>query len=290
MNFVFYLHDEQDLATFERKVLWFKSRYQLISQQELHDCIIGKSKLKNSCHLTVDDGWRSTYDVIFPVLKKYQIPFSIFVSPEIVRTGKNFWYYTMKNCDEDILKHMLVEKSFYKEEAVKYPFDLLAKEIPTKEIYALLDEYKQINHLTENRGFINNFELLEMHASGLVEVGAHTLSHPILANESSETSKQEIQQSVILLSEMLGHAVKSFAYPNGLYGPDFTDREISYVKECGVELAFSVDPGYLTSRVNPLAIPRVGSESRLKLGRLGCWLPSVTNQAGIRKKIKSLLR
>ena len=93
MNFAYYLHDEKSQEQFEQTLLWFKSRYNLVSINELREHIYNGRPLDNACMLSVDDGWRSTYDVIFPVMKKYNVPFTIFVSPHVMETGMNFWYY-----------------------------------------------------------------------------------------------------------------------------------------------------------------------------------------------------
>lgn len=285
MNFAFYLHDEKSQAEFEKKLLWFKSRYNLVSINDLRDHIYTGKPLTNACMLSVDDGWRSTYEVIYPVMKKHNVPFTIFVSPHVLETGMNFWYYTMRFCDEAVLKQMLVDKGYYSAEAQKYSFEMLAKEIPIDDLYSVLVEYKAKHNIDEPRGFCNTSEILEMHKSGLVEVGAHTMIHPILSREDAERSKKEIKDSIDKLSDLLQTPVHSFAYPNGLEYIDFGEREMAYAKEAGIDMAFSVNPGVITTKTNPLAIPRWGSEARLKFGRLGMYLPSRMNQAGIRKEL-----
>jgi len=73
-------------------------------------------------------------------------------------------------------------------------------------------------------------ELKEAYDSGLVAVGAPTQNHPILANETEQTSRYEIQSSILELSDMLGTQVKYFAYPNGIPSLDFGEREIDVLK------------------------------------------------------------
>lgn len=286
MNFAFYLHDEKSQEEFERTLLWFKSRYNLVGMQELREHIYESKPLKNACMLSVDDGWRSTYDVIFPVMKKHNVPFTIFVSPEVMETGMNFWYYTMRFCNEEELKDIMIRRGYFSQEIHKYPIEFIFKEIQVDEIYDVLAEY-QDNHpeLTIPRGFMNTKEVLELHKSGLVEVGAHTMVHPILANETEERSSKQIQLSVIQLSNLLDYGVKTLAYPNGIEGLDYGTREQNYAKSAGVDMAFSVNPGVINSSTNPLSIPRWGSIARLKFGRLGMFLPSRMNQAQIRKEI-----
>lgn len=286
MNFAFYLHDELSQDNFEQTLLWFKSRYNIVSMQEMREHIYDGRLLKNSCVLTVDDGWRSTYDVIFPVMKKHNIPFTIFVSPHVMETGMNFWYYTIKFCNQEELKEMVIKRGFFTENVREYPCELIFKEMLIDQVYDVLNEYlKKHPEISIPRGFINTQEVLEMQKSGLVEVGAHTMVHPILKSESAERANSEIVDSVTKLSSILDKQVKSFAYPNGIEGLDYDYRDEQLVKAAGVDLAFSVNPGAITSGVNPLSIPRFGSMGRLKFGRLGAYLPSRANQKGIREQI-----
>lgn len=286
MNIAFYLHDEKSQETFERTLVWFKNRYDLVGMQELREHIYENKPLKNACMLSVDDGWRSTYEIIFPVMKKHNVPFTIFVSSEVMETGMNFWYHTMRFCNEDELKDIMICRGYFSQEIHKYPIEFIFKEIQVDEIYDVLAEY-QSNHpeLSIPRGFMNTQEVLELHKSGLVEVGAHTMIHPILANETEERSCKEIQQSVARLSDLLDYEVKALAYPNGIEGLDYGKREQDYAKSVGIDMAFSVDPGVITPNTNPMSIPRWGSTARLKFGRLGMYLPSRMNQTKIRKEI-----
>lgn len=287
MNFVFYLHDEVDRHSFEQKLLWLKSKFHLISACQIGEILNGRTDLHNACMLSVDDGWRSTYDVIYPVMKKHNVPFTIFVSPLVTVSESNFWTHTFQFCQTSELKDIMVERGYFHKDVMKYPVDLMFKEICIDQVYDVLNEFL-IKHpeIEIPRGFINRKELLEMHNSGLVEIGAHTLTHPILKNETFEVCTQEIKRSVEELSEILNYNVHTFAFPNGLEGVDFSEREMKIAKEAGIDLAFSVNPGIITRNTNPLAIPRWGSVARLRFGRLGQYLPSRADQAKIRNEIR----
>ena len=291
MNFVFYLHNEPSLDLFERKLVWFKQRYNLISYNELYDSIYSHKRLNNACHLTVDDGWLSTYQVIFPVMKKYGIPFTIFVSPTVCLSGQNFWYKDITGVDENYLKEMMITKGLYQKGIEKFPAELLLKEISIDSVYKLLDEYWTINNNKNRqpRGFINVDELKEMYSSNLVEVGAHTISKQILSKEDAHRSEYEIIESISKLASVLNKEITAFAYPNGLKNIDFGQREMNAAKKAGIKMAFSVNPGIINDNVNPLAIPRIGSIRRLHLGYLGTLLPSLAHQSSTRKKIRKYL-
>ena len=291
MNFVFYLHDEPLIDEFERKVLWLKNRYKLISYNDLYESIYNHKKINNSCHLTIDDGWLSTYKVVLPIMKKHGIPFTIFVSPEITLSEQNFWYREIKGVNEIVIREMLIDRKLYKKGIERFPIELLFKEIKIDDVYSIINEYWSYHGCRGaiNRGFINLSELKELNESGIVEVGAHTLKHPILSNEETNRSEYEISESVFKLSKLLNKKITAFAYPNGLSEIDFGVREMQIASNCGIKMAFSVNPGILNSKVNPLSIPRIGSFRRLKLGHLGVYLPSLAHQKKTRSEIRKYL-
>ncbi len=72
-------------------------------------------------------------------------------------------------------------------------------------------------------------------------VGAHTMNHPILKNEDDASSKFEIEASVGDLSTLLGSRVTTFAYPNGIPGMDFGEREVKLLGASGIRLAFTTE-------------------------------------------------
>ena len=105
---------------------------------------------------------------------------------------------------------------------------------------------------------IDEEQLLEIHRDGLVEIGAHTLNHPILSNESDERSEQEILNSINELELLLGSEISSFAYPNGTPNLDFGKREILILQKTNCKIAFSTEAENLVHGVNKFSIPRFG--------------------------------
>ena len=92
----------------------------------------------------------------------------------------------------------------------------------------------------------------------LVTIGAHSLTHPVLANESDAEAERQVVGSMERLAALLGRPVRDFAYPNGAAGLDYGPREQAILRAAGVQLAFTTDSGYLGRATDPLAIPRVG--------------------------------
>jgi peptidoglycan/xylan/chitin deacetylase (PgdA/CDA1 family) len=85
---------------------------------------------------------------------------------------------------------------------------------------------------------------------GLVEVGAHTVTHPVLSRQPVATQKQEIESGKRRLEDILDSPVQSFSYPFG-GRKDYTSATVRLVKEAGYACACSNFPGrvyWVTSR------------------------------------------
>ena len=84
MGVIINFHEVKDQVWLENNLCFLKERYNPVDLPELINSYNGKKELKSICHITVDDGSKSFYDNIYPVLKKHKIPASIYVSPEML--------------------------------------------------------------------------------------------------------------------------------------------------------------------------------------------------------------
>jgi len=304
-SFVLYFHDEADEALFEKIILSLKSRYQLVSAVELEELLLGKTKLENICHITFDDGERSFYTVVFPILKKHQVPVSLFLSPEILTTGKNFWFQEIRGYDSTIVKDIIARQlQISKQKINKFSYQNILKSLTYAEISGIIHTYRQETNCPEKMSLnISLDEVHEIENSGLVTIGAHTLNHPILKNEDDKSCSAEIAESIKQFEELLQHPVKYFAYPNGRPHIDFGEREIRCLKQNNISMCFSTELDTLSADTNMLSIPRMGfarmglSPSnpliyfRLSLGRKWIDIKSVGRQSEktIREKINAAI-
>jgi peptidoglycan/xylan/chitin deacetylase (PgdA/CDA1 family) len=88
------------------------------------------------------------------------------------------------------------------------------------------------------------------------EIGAHTMTHPILKTLSDEEARNEIQLSRRALERITGRPVLAFAFPNGRPGDDYTRRDRDLVRELGFEFAASTMPGAACSHSDTYQLPR----------------------------------
>jgi peptidoglycan/xylan/chitin deacetylase (PgdA/CDA1 family) len=257
-NIVINFHDVHDSIWFEKTLIFLKSRYSIISHQELEAFFHLNSPLNNSCLITVDDGEKSFVNVIFPVLKKLDIPCVLFVSPKVIKENSNFWFQEIRSFDSDKLKELIAKEvpTFFNP---KLNAKSNLKLLQINQIHSLINKYKEVNNHDGIKEYnINLEDLMHISQNKLITIGAHTINHPILKNESDIDSESEITRSIIELEALIGESVTCFAYPNGIPNKDFTERELQFLKKSGILLAFTTRHKEIETADNYLEIPRIG--------------------------------
>jgi peptidoglycan/xylan/chitin deacetylase (PgdA/CDA1 family) len=99
-------------------------------------------------------------------------------------------------------------------------------------------------------------EVVQLGSGSLVEIGAHTVNHPVLSTLAESEQAQEIEASRRQLEGLLGRAVTSFAYPYGTRA-DYTDGTVAAVRRSGFTRACSNFSGLVLRRTDRWQLPRI---------------------------------
>lgn len=89
---------------------------------------------------------------------------------------------------------------------------------------------------------LSKTQLSELRHAGM-SIGAHTVSHPILARLDAATAREEIAASRDTLSHLLGEQITLFAYPNGKLGADYLPTHAEIVRSLGFDAAVTTNRG-----------------------------------------------
>lgn len=252
-------HAVTDRDWFESLILWLKDRFRIVPIEAVAAYYAKGECGGKSCHITVDDGDSSFASVIFPVLRKHGLHSSLFVSPKMAMDGGKFWFQEIGGCDEVVLRRIAARVMNVPVRLLsKYSPEIILKSLPLCQIAQVIERYREcVNSTSRADQNLSTSTLQEIAATGLVTIGAHTMSHPILANEDDATCEAEIAGSVRGLTSMLGRQVEHFAYPNGIPEMDFGDREERLLRESGVSMAFTTESRHLSKGDQALRIPRI---------------------------------
>lgn len=247
----------QNVKNFEQQMRYLKDNFRVISLTDLCRLLKnGKELPKNSVVITFDDGYRDNYLNAYPILRKYKIPATIFLTTHPVETQEPLFFdvlcygifTTLKKIvdlqDLGFSKYLL-DKKILQLKAVK-EINNFSKQMTFQEksrfLHILSDRLKvDFEELKAMRLYLSWDEVMEMSRDG-IEIGAHTKTHPQLASMPDKELQSEILDSRDIIEKRLGKKVFSFAYPFGS-AIDFDHRTKEVVKRGGFECACSLIRG-----------------------------------------------
>lgn len=225
-------------ATFDRHCRLISDTCDPISIAEFREARqSGRVLPPRSVIMTFDDGYRGVLDHALPILERYAIPATVFVSAEPVLNGQHFWFDALC-CREG-------------EAAVAQ-----ARALPYQHWRTLVDSIETTAIETESHRPLTPAELERLAGSPLIEIGAHTMTHPTLALAPIEDQQREIAEGRTALERVLERSVTAFAYPYGNPLSDYTSETVSVVRHARFDLAFTTDASFATLECDPLQIPR----------------------------------
>ena len=214
---------------FEKQIKHLVKHYKVVPLSEVF------SNNKNAVALTFDDGYKNNIEYAYPILKKYNVPATVFIIYDFIDSNTFAWWdrleFSGKNADFKKLKNM-------------HPDEI------EREIYKLTGLRKN-DKKPAKYNFMNWNEISKI--MDVFEIGSHTITHSILTNISLDEAKKEIFGSKKKIGEKLGKKVTSFAYPNGNYNEDLT----KLVSEAGYNYAVIYEKGKNTE-ANRYALHRRG--------------------------------
>ena len=202
---------------------------------------------KNVVVITIDDGYKNVFDYAFPLLKKYQIPATFFVTTNFIDQTDWLW--------PDKVKYLL---SNTQTQETHIEFDGTKTELNFGAINHLClnlendKKLKFIEHLANQLditlpvGPPDEFasctwqQLEEMQRNG-IEIGSHTLSHPSLGQVSDKQANTEIEHSLAVINNHLSTIPRTFCYPNGQPN-DYNPNVIKMVGAAGYKAAVTAFP------------------------------------------------
>lgn len=205
--------------------------------------------------LTFDDGYSDNLHHATPALQRHDIPASIFVTVGFIGTTKEFYW-------DELERRLLLSTDLPDQLALTGPrgkrFTLpladpiaaynklcgMLQPLPDAERADLLAQIADI--LRERGGYrhrvLSESELEKLASCHLIEIGAHTLNHPVLATRPPADEAFEITRSKSRLEELVGRPIHSFSYPYGSFS-DYSKRTVDAVRRAGFECACANVPG-----------------------------------------------
>lgn len=237
---IIYYHEIRE-EQFRSHIKYLSENYNIVALDELVDRIRNNKEIsKRDVAIVFDDGRRTLYSDVYPVVREFNIPVTIYLTTEAIDEGVYIWDKV-----NALQKRDSSPGSVY--ELAKYP---------PKERQSLVDDYLTSKDITFERTCLNWEEITEMHNAG-VDFQCHTQTHPSLPALEAELIENEITDSAAIIEEKLGTDVCHFSYPFG----HSSEEIIKILRNNGFKSAVGVKPGYNTTETDVYQLHRVGVET-----------------------------
>ena len=234
-------------------VKYKKAGFTFLSLDQLYDIISEKKDIhKPFVCFTMDDGYLDNYENAYPIFKKYNIPFAIFVSTDFPDRKAVLWWYVI---EELILKSSeihLSDGSKYICKTFQEKWDVFRI---LRKIVLLLNQTNLVNNLNElfadyNLDWYSPIQDLSMTweqvnnltKEPLCTIGSHTVSHVALNRLSFKELESEIQNGINIIKSQTNYNPAYFAYPYGS-SKENGEREYHYLRNSDIKMAFISDGG-----------------------------------------------
>jgi peptidoglycan/xylan/chitin deacetylase (PgdA/CDA1 family) len=242
--------------------------------------------------VTFDDGYRDNLASALPLLESAEIPATVFVLSGTIGAEREFWWDTITRIfiSEHLLPDTLslkIGEVRHDWSLIDDAGDQGVKPVPMPEwrlmpgalasqrqrVFAELwralsaasasDKERAVEFVVSWADSsrpgqavdqpMSQKELCQLATSPLIEIGGHTVTHPLLTLLPPTERKKEISEGRKTLSGILDRPITSFAYPFG----DFDAQTAGIVRDAGFDCACTVRPGVATKSTNTFSLPRI---------------------------------
>lgn len=259
----------------EHFIIESKSKgYCFISLNSLYDGLKNGTLKEKSLVITIDDGYKDNLTFGYPIFKKHNVPFCIYLCTSFPEKSHNMWWFAL---EDYLLRHNVVSiegESFDTSSLQnKQKAFLKFREI----IIENSNNYEDATEIMNKLGIFYNprnydglallwEEIKYLLEDNLTTIGNHTHSHPIFTNLRNDEIINDIKKANLAFYNHLNYLPEHFAYP---FGSRIEVKKEHFVllKELGFKTATTTRNGHIYAQHRDFltALPRVFLHNNLKL-------------------------
>jgi peptidoglycan/xylan/chitin deacetylase (PgdA/CDA1 family) len=251
----------------------------IVTMDEMYRRLMTGQRGRRFVTLTFDDGYRDNLEYAWPVLKRHQAPFTIYVPSDYPEGRGELWWIALELA---IRNNDQIEVRL---DGVDHLIDCASSEAKANAFQTVYRHLRACTSEAEVRWIVRNLatahgvdlaalcreecmnwdELKFLAGDPLVTIGAHTVTHPILARLTADEVRSEMLTGARILADRPGKMPAHFAYPVG--GTDAAGpREFAAAAGAGFKTAVTTRPGVLFAEHarHLTALPRISVNGALQ--------------------------
>jgi peptidoglycan/xylan/chitin deacetylase (PgdA/CDA1 family) len=265
-----------DVEGIRRQFTYLRAHFRVVPLLQLAERLASGGELdRHTVALTIDDGRRNCFEFLFPLLKEFKLPATFFVVSSFIQgqdwiwTDKLLWLSEQPQAPEELTQGKL--------DSVFGALNRLRPEDRNARIEAMAKRagVSLPREAPPKYAPCSWSELAEMAASGVVEIGSHTVTHPILSSISDEESWNELTQSRAQIAAGIGREIRFFCFPNGM-PEDYRPAQVRQVAEAGYACSVVAQFGMVGPGSDRYRLPRMGAATKTSTAEFSAYVDGGT--------------
>lgn len=243
---------EIDAARFDLICGWLKNWFNVLSLEEAVTQLTAGALPQRAACITFDDGYADNCHIALPILKRHGLKATFFIATGFLDGGR-MWndsiIETVRARIGSVLDASFLELGLMRLGSITQGRQVIDTLIAKVKYLGIAERVAAIEALAGASAvelptdlMMNSVDVKTLLHGGM-QIGAHTVSHPILARLTDDEALQEIQGSKVFLENLLGERVGLFAYPNGKPGEDYSSQTVSIARQLDFDAAVSTSWG-----------------------------------------------
>lgn len=284
-------------ARFAEHLELLSTRYRPMTLRKMVEHARGGALPDGAVAVTLDDGYADVFENARPLLDRYGIPATIFLTTSHLGSDREFWWDDLERLlllpgNLASALHVDIAGTAYEwelngsssytaaQQQLHSGWNVSAATDPTARhrvyrqlhrllrtapaaareaaLAALAGAAAASRHGRATHRVLSPEEVVFLANDDLISVGAHTATHPTLAAIPSADQRTEIVESKVQLQALIDREVVAFAYPFG-GSRDYTSETAALVRESGFTSAYCTTAGAVGPRSDPFELPRIAA-------------------------------
>lgn len=259
------LASEPDIRRFNEVIGWVSHWFNVLPLDRAVAQLRGGTLPPRAAAITFDDGYADNASNALPVLQHHRVSATFFISTGFLDGGR-MWndsiIEAVRRCDHSTLDLQPLGLGLHPMGSVAQRRDAIDHLLGGIKYMEPGRRRETVNHIVQMAGarlpddlMLRSRQIRALRDAGM-QIGAHTVTHPILETLTDVQAQQEISSSKTALESLLEEPVHLFAYPNGKPGVDYSAKHVAMVRSAGYCAAVSTAPGAAMSVGDAHQLPR----------------------------------
>ncbi|MFV0662215.1 polysaccharide deacetylase family protein [Denitromonas sp.] len=265
--------DEVDAAAFDRMLGWISDWFRIVPLAEGIEQLRRGDLPARAAAITFDDGYADNLTQALPILQRHHAPATLFVATGFLDGGRMWNDTVIEAVRRTPLTHLdlgAIDMGRVAVGSVAEKRRAIGELIPRIKHLPPLARERHVAAVAEASQaalpddlMMASAQLRQWHRAGM-GVGAHTVTHPILATTDAETARQEMLDSKRWLEALIGERIGLFAYPNGKPEQDYRAEHADLAADVGFDAALATVWGAARRDSDVFQLPRFTPWDRTK--------------------------